>query len=244
MSQACAALSDFDFSSDNSSSSEEDEKVKCKQGDFTDLCLMGKSSRHISDSASNVNDDLSPEGLSLGVVELENVLCNQEKLLCKVFCQNKRLNLELESSFLEIASLQSVHDDMSAKPCDNCKMVMVNYADLWLIHSHVASLLDSAKLELREFKARSTLLGICTNCPLLRSDLESSAVEIKDFKHKLDHSSCYTVLSPSCEACGSLKGKLFHATKENTELKQEVAYLTSRLERMVVSEKMIEDDLS
>jgi hypothetical protein len=40
------------------------------------------------------------------------------------------------------------------------------------------------------------------------------------------------------------KGKLFHATKENTELKQEDAYLTARLERTVVSEKMIEDDLS
>jgi hypothetical protein len=44
--------------------------------------------------------------------------------------------------------------------------------------------------------------------------------------------------------CGSLKGKLFQATKENTKLKQEVTYLTSRLERTVVSEKMIEDDLS
>jgi hypothetical protein len=44
--------------------------------------------------------------------------------------------------------------------------------------------------------------------------------------------------------CASLMGKLFHATKENTELNQEVAYLTSHLERMVVSEKMIEADLS
>jgi hypothetical protein len=42
MSRACAVLSDFDFSSDDSSSSEEDEKVKCKQDDFTSLCLMGK----------------------------------------------------------------------------------------------------------------------------------------------------------------------------------------------------------
>jgi regulator of replication initiation timing len=65
------------------------------------------------------------------------------------------------------------------------------------------------------------LLGACTSCHLLKSDLEDSAVEI--------------IL---------LKGKLFHATKENTELKQEVAYLTSRLDRTVVSEKMIEDDLS
>jgi hypothetical protein len=132
-----------------------------------------------------------------------------------------------------------VHDDISAKPYDNCKIIMVNYVDLWLVHSHVASLLDGAKLELREFKARSTLLSACTSCPVLRSDLEASAVEIKDLKNKLDHSSRYNVLSPPCIVCGSLKGKFLHATKENTELKQEVAYLTSRLERTVVSERMI-----
>jgi hypothetical protein len=97
MFQACHALSNFDFSSDNSSSSEEDEKVKRKQGDFTGLCLIGKSSR------------------------------------------NKNLNLKLEKSFSEISSLRSVHDDMSAKPYENCKMIMVNYADLWLMHTQVAS---------------------------------------------------------------------------------------------------------
>jgi hypothetical protein len=89
---------------------------------------------------------------------------------------------------------------------------------LWLIHSHVASLFDGDRLELRELKARSTLLGACTTCYFLRSDLDASTVEIKDLKHKFDHSSRYTVLSPLCEACVSLKGKLFHATKENTEL--------------------------
>jgi hypothetical protein len=107
--------------------------------------------------------------------------------------------------FSEIASLWSVHDDMSVKPCDNCKMIMVNYTNLWLVHSHVASLLDGARLELRELKAHSTLLGACTTCPLLRSDLEASTIEIRDLKHKLDHSSRYTILSPPCEACGSLK---------------------------------------
>jgi hypothetical protein len=77
----CAALSDFNFSSNDSSSSEEDEKVKHKQGDFTSLCLMGKSLRNISDSDSNVNNDLSSESLSLKVTEHKNVLCNQDKLL-------------------------------------------------------------------------------------------------------------------------------------------------------------------
>jgi hypothetical protein len=50
--------------------------------------------------------------------------------------------------------------------------------------------------------------------------------------------------TPPCTVCGSLKGKLFHATKENTELKQEVAYSTARLEKTVLSEKMVEVDLS
>jgi hypothetical protein len=85
-------------------------------------------------------------------------------------------------------------------------------------------LLDSARLELRELKACSTLLGACTSCLVLRSDLEAAAVEIKDLKHKINHSSRYTVLSPPCEACLSLKGKFLHATKENIELQQEVAY--------------------
>jgi hypothetical protein len=57
MSRVRAALSDFDFSSEDSSSSEEDENVKRKQGDFTGLYLMGKSSRNISDS------DVMDEGL-------------------------------------------------------------------------------------------------------------------------------------------------------------------------------------
>jgi hypothetical protein len=44
MSRACAALSNLDFSSDDSSSSKENERPKHKTGDFTGLCLMGKSS--------------------------------------------------------------------------------------------------------------------------------------------------------------------------------------------------------
>jgi hypothetical protein len=212
-------LSNFDFSSNNSSSSEEDEKVKHKQGDFTGLCLMGKSLKNISDFDSDISDDLSSESLSLRAIELKNALCNQDKLLYKVLHENKKLNLDLECPFFEIAFLRSVHDVMSAKPCDNYTMIMVNYVDLWLLHSHVARLLDSVRLELRELKARSTLLGACTSCLVLRFDLEASAIEIKDFKNKLDHSSRYTVLSSLCIVCDSLKGKLFHATKENTKLK-------------------------
>jgi hypothetical protein len=56
------------------------------------------------------------------------------------------------------------------------------------MHYHVARLLDGDRLELRELKAHSLLLGACTSCLLLRSDLEAAATEIKDLKHKLDPS--------------------------------------------------------
>jgi hypothetical protein len=164
------------------------------KGDFTDLCLMGKSLRNIFDS--DVSDDLSFESFSLKIAEPEYALCNQDKLLYKAFRENKKLNLELDSSFSKIASLQSVQDDMSAKSCENCRMIMVNYADLWIVHSQTASQLDGAWLELRELKAHSLLLGACTSCPSLRSNLEDCAIEIKDFKRQIDHSSHYSVLSP------------------------------------------------
>jgi hypothetical protein len=131
----CTALSDFDFSSEYSSSSEEDEKIKCKKGDFTELCLMSKFSWN--DSDSDVSDDLSFQSLSSKAVELENALCNQDKLLCKVFHENKKLNLELENSFAEIASLRLMHDDRSAKPYENSNMIMVNYVDLCTLKSQV-----------------------------------------------------------------------------------------------------------
>jgi hypothetical protein len=70
----------------------------------------------------------------LRVVELENALYNQDKLLCKIFCENKKLNLKLKSGFLKLFLF------------DNCTMIMVNYEDLWLLHSRVASLLDGARL--------------------------------------------------------------------------------------------------
>jgi hypothetical protein len=133
------------------------------------LCLIGKSSR--DDSDSDVSDDISFESLSFKVVKLENALCNQDELLYKVFRENKKLNLELENSFAEIASLQSMHDDMSAKPCKNCTMIMVNYANLWIVHTEVASQLKGAKLKLKELKTRPLLLGACTSCPMPKSNL-------------------------------------------------------------------------
>jgi hypothetical protein len=174
---------------------------------------------------TTVSDDLTIYGLSSKVHKLEDALCCQDKLLCRVFCENKDFNLKLENSFGEISSVQSMHNDMSAQPCENCNMIIVNYVDLMIVHTQVASQLQGAKLELKELKAHFLLLGACISCPILKSDLGACSIKIKELKQGLDHSSHYKVSSPPCEVCGTLKGKLLHATKENSEIKQEVAYI-------------------
>jgi hypothetical protein len=112
------------------------------------------------------------------------------------------------------------------------------------VHTQVVSQLNSAKLELKELKAHSLLLGACLECLKHKLELDARSLKVKELETKLLQKPCILVTSPPCEVCGTLKGKLFHATNENTELKQEIAYLTSRLERIVVSEKIIEDDLT
>jgi hypothetical protein len=143
---------------------------------------MTKGHSSWNDSNSDVSDDLTYDGLSSKVHKLEDALRSQDKLFCRVFHKIKDLNLKLENSFVEIASLQLMHNDMSAKPCENCNMIMVNYADLWIVHSQVSNQLMGAKLELKELKAHSLLLGACSSCPMLKSDLEACSIEIKELK--------------------------------------------------------------
>jgi hypothetical protein len=116
--------------------------------------------------------------------------CTNLRMLCVVktscfvefFCENKDLNLKLKNSFSEIASLQSMHNDMSAQPYENCNMIMMEYVDLWIMHTQVESQLNGAKLELKALKPHSLLLGACTSCPMLKSYLEACSIEIKEFK--------------------------------------------------------------
>jgi hypothetical protein len=88
------------------------------------------------------------------------------------------------------------------------------------------------------------IVGVCLEYSKLKLELDARSLKVKEPETKLLEKPRVSVISPPCEVCGTLKGKLFHATKENTELKQEVAYLASHLERTMVSEKMIENDLN
>jgi hypothetical protein len=117
-----------------------------------------------------------------------------------------------------------MHDDMSAKPCKNCNIIMVNYADLWIMHTQVVSQLKGAKLELKELKARSLLLGDCLECPKLKLELDARSLKVKELETKLLEKPRVSVTSPPCEVCGTLKGKFFYATKENTELNRRLPF--------------------
>jgi hypothetical protein len=112
-----------------------------------------------------------------------------------------------------------MHNDMSSQPCENCNMIMVNYADLWIVHTQVASQLKGAKLKLKELKTRSLLLVACLECPKLKLELDARSLKVKELETKLLEKPRISVTSPPCEVCGTLKGKLLHTIKENFELK-------------------------
>jgi hypothetical protein len=112
------------------------------------------------------------------------------------------------------------------------------------MHPQVASQLESTICELDELKAKLSLLGACLECSKLKLKLDGHSLNVKKLETKLLEKSHVSITSYPCEDCVSLKGKLVHATNENTILVKDVSYLTSWLERTKLSEKMIEEDLS
>ena len=247
-----AALSDMDLStSDDSSSSDEEvempkSKGKGKHQDFTGLCFMTNSGTHDNDSDSDsaTSEVETLESLTFKVDKLEDVVLRQDKLLCEALRENKGLKAKVESSHVELASLRSLHNDMSAEECASCAVVMDDLVKLKEVHARVASQLEGAQKELDELKAKSIPSGVCDLCPRLVLEIIRRSLKARHLESKLNNSSRYTVVSPPCTVCVSLKGKLFNAVKENNELTQEVEYLSARLERNTQSEKLVEEDLS
>jgi hypothetical protein len=80
-------------------------------------------------------------------------------------------------------------------------------------------------LKLKELKACSLLLGACLECSKLKLQLDAHSLKVKELETKFLEKPRVSFTSPPCEVCGTLKGKLLHATKENSELKQEVSCL-------------------
>jgi hypothetical protein len=131
---------------------------------------------------------------------------------------------------------------MSDKDYDFCLVVMEDLAKLRNVHAQVTSQLESIICGLDELKARPSLLSACLEYPKLKFELDACSLNVKKLETELLEKSHVSVTLSPCELCVSLKGTLVHATNENTMLIQDVAYLTSWLERTKVSEKMIEEE--
>jgi hypothetical protein len=97
------------------------------------------------------------------------------------------------------------------------------------VHAQVASQLESTVCELDELKARPSLLGTCLECLKFKLELDAHSFNVKKLENELLKKSHVSASSSTCEVCVSLKGKLVHATNENTMLMQDVAYLTRGL---------------
>jgi hypothetical protein len=191
-----------------------------------------------------VRDDMSAK-----VVEQNENNANLEKVrqncdLVDAYHENNYFKANLDGSHIDVSPPKSLHNYMSDKDCDFCRLVMKDLAKLRVVHAQVASRLESTIYELNELKARPSLLGACLKCPKVKLELDARSLNVKKLETKLLEKSHVSVSSSSCEGCVSVKGKHVHATNENTMLVQDVAYLTSRLERTKLSEKIIEEDLS
>jgi hypothetical protein len=76
------------------------------------------------------------------------------------------------------------------------------------MHTQVASQLKGTKLELKELKAHSLLLGACLECPKLKHELDAHPLKVKELETKLLEKPHVSVTSPPCEVCCTLKGSI------------------------------------
>jgi hypothetical protein len=214
---------------------------------FTISCTSCNYLKHEIDDLKQVCDDISAK-----LVEHNEKSANFEKVIamrqnCDLLdaCrENNYFKAKLDGSHIDVSPLKSLHNDMSDNDYDFCIVVMDDLSKLRNVHAQVAGQLESTICELDKLKARPSLLGTCLECPKLKLELDACPLNVQKLETELLEKSHVSVTSSPCEICVSLKGKLVLPTNENTMLVQDVAYLTSRLERTKLSEKMSEEDLS
>jgi ribosome-associated translation inhibitor RaiA len=210
-------------------------------------CTSCNDLKHEIDDLKQVRDDMRAKSVEHNekVANLEKVVVMRQNCdLVDAYRENNYFKAKLDGSHIDVSPLNSLHNDMSDKDCNFCLVVMEDLTKLRNVHAQLASQLESTICELDELKARPSRLSACLECPKLKLELDARSLNVRKLETKLLEKSHVSITSSPCEVCVSLKGKLVHATNENTMLVQDFAYLTSRLDRTKLNEKMIEMDLS
>jgi hypothetical protein len=146
-----------------------------------------KSTQSNSDSDSDSDDEVRDE---LPFLHQENerlglLLDNRDDMLRGAKKMRKELRASLEDARTRVVALETQNldakleiDSLKASPvvadeveCADCPIFLANLAMFKEKHASKCEEQDMLRVEVVELKARPTLLGACTSCPVLHEKL-------------------------------------------------------------------------
>jgi hypothetical protein len=146
---------------------------------------------------------------------LNVVLANQDKLLRLAAHEKKDFKFKYESTLRELESTRASVVVSDETECDGCAFHMLNIATLETKH---ATLLD----ERDELISRSSLLGACTACPSLQTELAERNARIAS----LEKATLVSASAPTqCAICEGLQYALGSYRHDKTQIEEENTYL-------------------
>jgi hypothetical protein len=147
-------------------------------------------------------------------------------LLRLASCERREFRSKYESTLRELESARALVEVSDETECDECALHMSNITTLQTKYS---TLLD----ERDELRSRSILLGVCTVCPGLQSDLAKRDARIA----LLEKASSVSVAAPArCALCEGLQSALQSCRHDKTRIEEENTYLRSILSWVPCSE--------
>jgi hypothetical protein len=135
------------------------------------LCTMA-----LGEDAVDTNDDKdigddttfellpSADDLAAEIEELNSALDSQDKFLRQAACERREFRSKYKSTLRELQSARASVVVSDGTECDECALHMSNITTLQTKYS---SLID----ERDELRSRSSILGACTICPVLQTEL-------------------------------------------------------------------------
>jgi hypothetical protein len=161
-----------------------------------------------SDSDNKVRDELPflrQENERLGLL-----LDNRDDMLKEAKKMRKELRASLEDARTRVAELETQNldvkleiDSLKASPvvsdeveCADCPIFLVDLAMFKEKHASKCEELDMLRVEVAKLKARPTLLGACTSCPVLHEQIDEMHAYTVSLEDKLKEP-----IPTSCSTC-------------------------------------------
>jgi chromosome segregation ATPase len=157
----------------------------------------------------------SADDLAADIEELNAALASQDKLLRQAAREWREFRSKYESTLRELESARASVEVSDETECDECTLHMSNITTLQTKYS------------------RSILLGACTICPGLQSELAERDARIALLEKA---SSVSAPALAQCALCEGLQSALESFRHDKTRIKEENTYLRSILSWVSCSE--------